>query len=217
MKTFLLAVVASAAVTAQAGTLIPDRSTLNTLLGASAVTEGFENYTIGSGNADSIGTNLDSTTVVNGQGPGLVVPGVDFSSSSMQLDGAGYFGAPSNELLSNDTTLDITFGSPQDAFGVDLRDFNGYSLTGTVTIYATDDSTVLDTYSGISVTSTPAFFGYENTNGIGKVSLSSSGGWSPIIDNVEFGQASAAPEPATITMFLAGLGLAAFARKRRKA
>lgn len=219
MKTLILAAVAGTALTANAGTVVPDRTTLNTLLGASAVTEGFENYSVTSGSAVELGADLNSTTVVNGQGPGLVLPGLDFAApaSNIQLDGANYYSAPSNEILSNATTLTIGFSSPQHAFGLDLRDFSGFSLTGSVTVYATDNTTVLDTYTGIGVTGTPTFFGYENSAGIGSVSLTSGSGWSPIIDNVEFGSVAATPEPSTMVMLLAGLGALVAARKRRKA
>jgi len=220
VKSLFLAALAGAAISAHAGILVPDRSTLSTILGASAVTEGFEAYSITAGSATDFGATLDATTVLNGQGPGLVVPGVSFSTAgpSLQLDASGYFGAPSNELLSNSNGLTIDFSSPQQAFGVDLRDFAGYLNTATVIVYAANNTTVLDTYSNIGLGGTPVFFGYENSSGIGSVFLTGTEPWSPIIDNVEFGSvAGAAPEPSTIMMLLGGAGVVALARKRKSA
>src|SRR5262249_28971945 len=65
---------------------LPDRATLNAILGSSATTEDFERYrfTGDLGNA-FIGTlSLDSKTIAfDGQGPGLVSDGVRFTSPDL--------------------------------------------------------------------------------------------------------------------------------------
>jgi hypothetical protein len=204
-----------------AGTIISDRAQLNTILGGSGVTENFENYNVDV--SDLLETTLlDSSTVVNDQGPGLVVNGVTFvhSSSFFQWNGANYFGAPSKELLATDQQMTIDFSVPVDTFGVDLRAFQGFGDTATVTIFGTDDSTVLDTISPIDLADTgvPVFFGYQDLAGIGKIELTQvTRPWSPIIDNLTFGQSapSSTPEPSTV-LGLGLLGLGAFFKRKLK-
>ncbi|GBD52164.1 PEP-CTERM sorting domain-containing protein [Microcystis aeruginosa] len=205
-----------------AGTIISDRTQLNTILGGSGVTENFENYNVPDGDAQGLQAKLDSSTVVNGQGPGLVVNGVTFvaGSSNLQWNGANYFGSPSKELLANGQPMNIDFSVPVNAFGLDLRAYQGFGDTATVTIFGTDDSTVLDTISpiGLAGTGVPVFFGYQDIAGIGKIELTpQSLPWSPIIDNLTFGQSAAAstPEPSTV-LGLGLLGLGALVKRQLK-
>jgi hypothetical protein len=205
-----------------AGTIISDRTQLNTILGGSGVTENFENYNVPDGDARLSGTaTLDSSTVVNGQGPGLVVNGVTFvgGSSNLQWNGANYVGSPSKELVAG-KPMNIDFSVPVNAFGLDLRAFTGFGDTATVTIFGTDDSTVLDTISpiGLAGTGVPVFFGYQDIAGIGKIELTQQSlFWSPIIDNLTFGQSAAAstPEPSTV-LGLGLLGLGALVKRQLK-
>ena len=204
-----------------AGTIISDRTQLNTILGGSGVTENFENYNVPDGDARPLQATLDSSTVVNGQGPGLVVNGVTFvaGSSVLQWNGANYFGSPSKELVAVQP-MNIDFSVPVNAFGLDLRAFTGFGDTATVTIFGTDDSTVLDTISpiGLAGTGVPVFFGYQDIAGIGKIELTQqSQFWSPIIDNLTFGQSAAAstPEPSTV-LGLGLLGLGALVKRQLK-
>ena len=205
-----------------AGTIISDRTQLNTILGGSGVTENFENYNVPDGNGDELQATLDSSTVVNGQGPGLVVNGVTFvaGSSNLQWNGANYFGSPSKELVALSQTMNIDFSVPVNAFGLDLRAFTGFGDTATVTIFGTDDSTVLDTISsiGLAGTGVPVFFGYQDIAGIGKIELTQQSlSWSPMIDNLTFGQSAAAstPEPSTV-LGLGLLGLGALVKRQLK-
>ena len=206
-----------------AGTIISDRTQLNTILGGSGVTENFENYNVPDGNGDGLQATLDSSTVVNGQGPGLVVNGVTFvaGSSNLKWNGANYFGSPSKELVADGQQLmNIDFSVPVNAFGLDLRAFTGFGDTATVTIFGTDDSTVLDIISpiGLAGTGVPVFFGYQDIAGIGKIELTQqSWFWSPIIDNLTFGQSAAAstPEPSTV-LGLGLLGLGALVKRQLK-
>ncbi|GCL57062.1 PEP-CTERM sorting domain-containing protein [Microcystis aeruginosa] len=206
-----------------AGTIISDRTQLNTILGGSGVTENFENYNVPDGNGYELqATLLDSSTVVNGQGPGLVVNGVTFvaGSSNLKWNRANYFGSPSKELVALSQTMNIDFSVPVNAFGLDLRAYQGFGDTATVTIFGTDDSTVLDTISpiGLAGTGVPVFFGYQDIAGIGKIELTQqSRPWSPIIDNLTFGQSAAAstPEPSTV-LGLGLLGLGALVKRQLK-
>ena len=205
-----------------AGTIISDRTQLNTILGGSGVTENFENYNVPDGDSGGLQATLDSSTVVNGQGPGLVVNGVTFvaGSSNLQWNGANYFGSPSKELVALSQPMNIDFSVPVNAFGLDLRAFTGFGDTATVTIFGTDDSTVLDTISsiGLAGTGVPVFFGYQDIAGIGKIELTQQSlFWSPIIDNLTFGQSAAAstPEPSTV-LGLGLLGLGALVKRQLK-
>src|SRR5260370_39900215 len=62
----------------QAGTVIPTRSALNAALGAGGTTEDFEKFSISSNAITTPVTMLASGTIVNGQGPGLVVGSLAF-------------------------------------------------------------------------------------------------------------------------------------------
>jgi hypothetical protein len=81
--------------------------------------------------------------------------------------------------------------------------------------------TVLATNT-ISLTGPSAvFFGYSDPGGIGSVEFAASDpdGFSPVIDNVEFGVSMhAVPEPASVVSFVSGTlaTLVAFGRHRRR-
>ena len=192
--------------------VIADRTTLNSLVGAGGKTVDFEAFSIGSEGATSITgvSTLNSTTIVSGQGPNLVPAGVTFSfgSGNLQWNGAGYYNAPSREILANQTnSIEIIFTTPAKAFGLDARAFNGYSETATITVYAANNTTVLSTISSISLPTngTAYFFGYQSASGIGKVVLSQTpNSWSPMIDNLTF---SVIPEPPVYALLGAGLAL----------
>ena len=221
MKSIVLVVFVclAAPVLARADGLVADRSTLAGILGASAYTETFEEYSVTAGSATgSVIGVLDNTTVANGQGPGLVGPGISFSAANpgtgeyAQWDAAGYYGAPSTELLfgnsgTNTNTLNINFSQPQAAFGLDVRDFSGFTANLTISVYSTGGTLLYTSPTPYALTGTPIFVGYQSTTGIGSVSLTDTGTydtWTPIIDNVEF---TPIPEPSTVALFVMGLGV----------
>jgi hypothetical protein len=218
-------VVALATVIPSQAGVINTRAELNALLGVGAQNENFEGFNIADGTAVNLDTNvLDSTTIANGQGPGLVIPGFQVSGSvKLQWNGAGYFGQPSKDILSNsgDSTISLAFTKPTNAFGIDMLDFAGFTDVASVTVYATDDTTILATISGINLVGANAvFFGYFDAGGIGKAVLTqATDGWSPIMDNLEFGVANTGtPEPASLAMLgagLAALGTGRILRRRR--
>lgn len=199
------------------------RPGLVAVLGGPGTTETFEAFSISSGGAVGIDCAvLNSSAICNSQGPGLVVAGVNFTfgSGGGQWDGASYFGSPSKELLSGlpaGQPLVIDFTTAVTAFGVDLRAFTGFPATATMTIYGLDDTTVIGTLSGISLSTSgvPLFAGWEDSSGIGKVALTQTGEpWSPIIDNLEFGVSASVPEPTSVVFV--GLGLAVLGGIRRR-
>src|SRR5690242_17294719 len=90
----LLGLIVGTAGRAEAGMVITNRADLNAILGGSGMTEGFERYNISS-NADvSIVTILNSSTIVNGQGPGLVLDALSFdmNGGTLQWNAANYLG-----------------------------------------------------------------------------------------------------------------------------
>lgn len=215
---------------AQAGP-VSSRADLQSLLGAAAMLEDFESFTAippldGAAllTCDT-GNTLTAASVCNGQGPGLVDPGISLSMSGpgtrFQWNDKDYVGAPSREFLMSldiywdgDTPLYelvVDFVTPVGAFGVDLRAFTGYSDIARVDIYAADDVTLLESVDGIALgfDGVPVFFGWQDAGGIGRIALSPSvWDWSPIIDNLEFGNLRQQAVPVPPTALLVGLGLA---------
>jgi len=191
---------------AQGGNVVPNRTALNGILGGSGFTETFGGFTLASGTdlAFSGVDSFDSTSIVDSQGPNLVAAGVTYTGTMLQWDAPGYFNAVSNEILFNGTTLTVTFASPTPAFGVDVRDFHGYTDTMTVTVYAPNDTTVLNTFSGISIADPAIFFGFQYSGGIGMVTFADTGSWSPIITNLTF---TPVPEPKSEALVAGGLAM----------
>jgi hypothetical protein len=195
---------------------IGSRSALQALLVAGTL-EDFESFAVGAGAAVELScTTLDAAAICNGQGPGLVVPGVSVPMSVHgQWNGAGYFGSPSRELLAGDPELVIDFNVAVQAFGFDLRAFSGLPGTATMTVFAPDDTTPIGSLGSIFLagSAVPVFAGWEDVSGIGRVVVTQTGQpWTPPVDNLEFG---IVPEPATFSLLALALAGVAVGRRRR--
>jgi hypothetical protein len=197
------------------GAPVPDRATLNAILsGLGPVTETFEGLPVPPGNAIVTIPTINNSTPVLGFGSGLVLPGVTYNSPAalIQWNGAGYYGLPSRDLLSNSTMLGIDFDTPTVAFGLDLLVYAGYSDGAIINVYGADDTTLLANISGIFITdpSSPVFFGYQYSGGIGRVTIEDTQwGWSPLIDNLTF-----VPEPSAGALCVFGFLLVLACRAR---
>lgn len=220
----LLAVAAAALFgsAAHAG-VVASRADLQAAIGGAGTTETFEGLPVSGGGAADFSCAsgaLSAGSSCGGVSTTSLAAGATYTSTgSFQVDGAGYYGAPSKELLSNSGSLGISFTGAVNAVGLDLRAFSGYGDHATITVYGTDGVTVLDTVTNFTLSGSgvPAFFGYESSAGIGGLSLSpTSYPWSPLVDNVEWGSTtSAVPEPTSLALMGLSLGLFALARRKR--
>lgn len=209
-----LTMLMSVAATAQ---VIGDRATLNALL-VSSTTDDFETYRVAVGSAENLDIwSLDSTSIANGQGPGLVNPGATYSDPSaaqLQWNGDTYFGLTTKTILANGVNgaIRIDYANFTQAMGLDAENFGGYPYDGSMQVW--NGATLVDTvnFSLGGGTSEFKFVGYRNDAGITHVILSSPNyNWSPIIDDHTYG---VVPEPATLLAL--GAALAAMVRRRRK-
>jgi hypothetical protein len=199
-----------------AADVIPDRATLDAILGGNQILEDFESFDIAAGAAASLDVfSLDSTTIAGGQGPGLVEPlatYLDPSRVQLQWNGDTYFGLESKTLLANGATGDlwIVYDTPMRAIGLDLRAFSGFGWTGAVDVYS-PGNVLLGTINASLATggAENVFAGWEDVGGIGHIEISSPNySWSPVIDNHGYG----VPAPGAIAV----LGLGAILRRRTR-
>jgi hypothetical protein len=201
---------------AQAG-IIPDRATLDALLGGNQILEDFESFDVAYGGAVNLDVfSLDWQTIANGQGPGLVEAGatyLDPSQVHLQWNGDQYYGLNSKTLLANGTAgaIEILYDSPMDAMGVDLRAYEGFGYDGYFDVYDADGSLVGSTpFTLKDGGAENVFLGWQEAGGISRVVLhSSTYAWSPLIDNHGYGLI---PAPGA----LAALGLFGLVGSRRR-
>jgi hypothetical protein len=216
LKCLLPALVAAAVSSSAWAGPVATRAALDAMLGAGATNENFESYPVASGGLVGVGASLSSTSTPNGQGPGLIAAGVTISTSSGSVtwQGDNFYGLPS-KTMGTDVSFDITidFTAFADAVGVDLLNYGGYPSTYDVTVFALDDTTVLQQFTGYTFPSavTPLFFGFENAGGIGSLRIDRTSGFGPVIDNLTFGTV---PEPASIA--LVAMSLLALRVSRRR-
>lgn len=184
------------------------RGQLNSLL-ASSTTDDFETFAVGDSAASYMTLSaLDHTTVLNGQGPGLVNPGSTylFPGGNIQWNGNNYYNLQTKTIMSGSQYLYIDYSVQTQAFGIDLRGFLTYPYSGTV--YVFDMAAVQIAVIPFNIASggtESVFVGWQNDPGIKRVEIYSSAyTWSPIIDNHTYG---VVPEPASLVAL--GIGLTA--------
>ena len=200
--------------------LIADRGSLDLLLGGNGITENFESFSVPVGSAIGAAPILDSSTGTGGYVvDGIVVTNITSNrlSDSLQWNGTDYFGQTSQNIVSAGGTLNINFNNSITAFGLDLGVFSGYPDTASITVYGADGITVIASISNISLGSSggiDTFIGFYGVGPIGAVNISGSQ-WSPLVDNVSFGNV-VIPIPAAVWLFSSGLiGLIGIARRKK--
>jgi hypothetical protein len=169
------------------------------LLGRRAVKEDFGALAVAPGTPQFVGRSLDCATVVGGQGPGLVVPGVRFTSEAgpspgVQWNGKGFCGQPFKGVSGTNegelpALLRVHFAPPAEAFGLDLLAFDGFPDAATVTLFAPDGKTVLASGSDVPLLSaaSPVFFGCRAPGGVGRVEIGGRFPFTPAVARLEFG------------------------------
>jgi hypothetical protein len=196
--------------------VLPSRAQLDAFLGSSAVTADFETYSIQPDKFVGIGAPLDSQRIVNGQGPGLVPPGVAIAErTELQWYGTTVFGGNSKRLgFSSGSPYTITFNPPIVAFGVDLLSLPNHGDTVNIEVYSgpgrigSFDSPLVDDPQR------PTFVGFRSPSflKISSVFISTFEG-GPILDNLTFGRV---PEPTTAMITAVGVAMLHSLRRRRK-
>lgn len=210
MKTICALVGMVGIASAASASVIPDRSTLNTILGGGGTTDTFESYSIVDGGAEVIGvSSLDETTIAMGQGPGLVNDGCTYNGN-LQWNGNNYFALPTRTLLANSETFTFQYDTFTTAMGVDLHAFAGYADTAMVSVYDNAGGLLFSGNMALPNDATGVFFGFESAGGIGSVVFDGAGwSWSPIANDHTYG----VPAPASLALL--GLGGLCGARRRR--
>jgi len=220
MRIATLILVISALAAGASAQQIGDRATLNALL-TSSTTEDFESFAVNSGSALVLAvSSLDSTTITNGQGAGLVEAGATYvgpSSTALQWNGNAFQSLTTKTLMTSlNPAIRIDYAGSVQAMGLDAKGFSGLGYGGFMDVYGAEG--LVGTVSfNVADTAGLAFVGYQHAAGITSVVVRSGAyAFSPIIDNHTYGDFSPVPEPAT--MALVGLSLAAgVGRRLRKA
>ncbi|WP_415375483.1 T9SS type A sorting domain-containing protein [Patiriisocius sp. Uisw_017] len=166
------------------------------------ITEDFNGYTLPSGSASPLPgiTVLNETTVVNGQGPGLVADGCVYISMAgeLQWNGVDYFGQANQTIIANGTdgTLTLQYDLTVDAVDFELSAFDGFP--DSVTIEALNDSGAsLGTLGPVAVpvsTLVPVSFAVTGIKTIRIVGIYDGvNGFSPLLNNHVFCPDGSAP------------------------
>jgi hypothetical protein len=185
------------------GGVISSRSQLNSLL-TSSQTEGFETFPAQFNSVYAFIGDVDASTVIFGQGPGLVRSDVRFRASpnsNLQWNGPSAFSNPTRTILSNATGhgLAIDFLSPVDTFGLDMDTNQPTISIVQCQVLNLSRTAVIATITGVGVSAAGGFVGYQDAGGIGGVIVAQSPAAPDFLcfDNVTYGLAL--PEPASLS------------------
>jgi hypothetical protein len=164
--------------------------------------EDFENGIPGPGSVVGCPAPFNETTDNDCFAPGSILPGISFqddplndagggSVNGMVFLGSGFAGNPTDVIIANTfvDSFDIFFTEVANAAGMDLVSyFNGDPIT--ITVYAADGTTVLDTMTAPS-SNAGIFWGVSANEPIGRIKLDSTTGQEAEgVDNIAFGTSS---------------------------
>ena len=178
-----------------------DRATLDSILDGNQTLEGFESYSVAAGSVDSITGGpflIDSLSLLNNQGPGLVAAGASYMSGTNGVAwlGDGFQGtATKNINLRGSENQRITYSPPVQAMGLDFLTAPGNFHTQQLDVFDTNGVLL----GSLARTETGAqgerfFVGWQHAAGIGYVELSRSVSFfGTIIDDHTFGQLAPPP------------------------
>jgi len=157
---------------------------------AAQTVEDFESYPAANSTGVPLGLSLlDDSTIANGFGPNLVMPGCTYSTSGpfLQWNGNGYFGQLSRNLCGAGLDVVMEYDPPVTNVSFDITVFNTAPDLVTVEVFG-PGRVLIDTFTGINVVDgTGVPFSYQG-GPIASVKV-----WatqqlsSPIVDNHEYG------------------------------
>ncbi|MFK5956382.1 MAG: hypothetical protein QM477_08070, partial [Planctomycetota bacterium] len=157
---------------------------------AAQTVEDFESYPAANSTGSPLGLSLlDDTTIANGFGPSLVMPGCTYSTGGpfLQWNGNGFFGQTSRNLCGAGLDVVMEYNPPVTNVSFDIMVFNTAPDLVTVEVFG-PGRVLLDVTTGISVVDgTGVPFSYHG-GPIASVKV-----WatqqlsSPIVDNHEYG------------------------------
>lgn len=179
---------------------VPDRVTLNQILGTHRTTEGFEGSTWTSSGPSLLGSVLNRSTIVtflSPVGPGLVAPGASYSSQPVLA-----WASPTGGLTSKaigfspfSSELFIDYGVPVPACGLDVIIYgNGFAnLPVTVEFFGPNSTLLGSVQNTIAAAGQYEFAGWQDAGGIASVRIRGGTGFQhlPYIDNHTFGLSQA--------------------------
>ncbi|MCG3131283.1 MAG: hypothetical protein FLDDKLPJ_02073 [Phycisphaerae bacterium] len=169
---------------------IATRAELNDLLVGGGTTDDFETYVIADGSIENTFVfDLQDTTIVNGQGPGLVHDGaIYFSSRHLVWCGNGFNGSRTRTILADARSMAIAFDVRTQLMGVDVQAFEGFGDTANVRIFSTAGQLLGSTNLTLPDDGTPVFVGFRHDAGIGTVEFTnSSNNQSPLLNDHTYG------------------------------
>lgn len=193
---------------------ITSRADLNAILTAST-TDDFEALAPTGGIQQFYAPVLSSTTVVSGQF-NLVHPGATYANdtSTFLWMENGHNGLSTRTLGGFGTVMQATYATPVHAVGFDVKALTGPGYAAYMNVYR--GNTLLAAVNLTVAGGSSTFVGYHAALGITRTQVIKgfSDGRTPIIDNHTYGTTNPVPAPAT--MALAGLALAAAARRKQR-
>lgn len=180
-KSTLVALLAASLTQVARAQQLPNRVTLDALLGGNQTLEDFESFVVAANSAALLGDTsgqgapefmLDSSTVELGQGPGLVADGATYVSgeSILQWLGDGLSGgATRHPALFGQGDQQLVYSPPVQVMGLDAMS-TGLAHAWEMDVYDTNDILIQSIGAPIpNVNGTRVSLGYQHAAGIGRV------------------------------------------------